>query len=41
MKTLTKYFLNGILVLSPIMLTILIISKVLVAWDTTAGKFFP
>jgi uncharacterized membrane protein len=41
MKTLLKYFLNGVLFLTPVMLTILIVSKILSAWDTTAGKIFP
>ena len=41
MKVLLKYFLNGVLVLSPLLLTIFIVSKVLVAWDTTAGKVIP
>lgn len=41
MKTLFKYFMNGVLFLTPIMLTILIVSKILSAWDDTAGKFFP
>jgi uncharacterized membrane protein len=41
MKTLFKYFLRGVLFLTPIMLTILIVSKILSAWDKTAGKFFP
>lgn len=40
MKTLGKYFLNGVLFLSPLMLTIVIISKILAAWDETAGKIF-
>ncbi len=39
-KKFTKYFFNGVLFLTPIMLTILILSKVLVAWDQTAGKIF-
>jgi len=41
MKTLFKYFLNGVLFLTPIMLTIVIVSKILSAWDKTAGKVFP
>jgi len=41
MKTLFKYFLNGVLFLTPIMLTIVIVSKILSAWDRTAGTFFP
>jgi uncharacterized membrane protein len=39
-KVLLKYFINGLLVLTPIMLTIWIISKILVAWDKTAGTIF-
>lgn len=41
MKTLIKYFLQGLLFLLPIMLTIFILSKILSAWDETAGKIFP
>jgi uncharacterized membrane protein len=41
MKVLIKYFLNGVLFLTPVMLTILIVSKILGAWDDTAGKIFP
>ena len=41
MKKLVKYFLQGLLFLLPIMLTIFIISKILLAWDETAGKIFP
>jgi uncharacterized membrane protein len=41
MKILLKYFLNGVIFLSPIMLTIVIVSKILSAWDETAGKIFP
>jgi uncharacterized membrane protein len=39
-RILLKYFINGLLVLTPIMLTIWIISKILSAWDKTAGKIF-
>jgi uncharacterized membrane protein len=39
-KILLKHFINGLLVLTPIMLTIYIISKVLSYWDKTAGKIF-
>jgi uncharacterized membrane protein len=38
---LIKYFLNGVLFLTPIMLTIFIVHKILAAWDKTAGKLFP
>jgi len=38
---LLKYFLNGVLFLTPIMLTLYILHWVLAAWDTTAGKIFP
>jgi len=38
---LLKYFLNGVLFLTPIMLTIYIVHWILAAWDTTAGKVFP
>lgn len=41
MKVLIKYFLNGLLFLTPVMLTIFIVSWILKAWDTTAGKIFP
>jgi uncharacterized membrane protein len=41
MKTLFKYFLNGVLFLTPIMLTVVIITKILSAWDKTAGTIFP
>ena len=41
MKNLVKYFLQGLLFLLPIMLTVYIISKILLAWDETAGKIFP
>jgi len=41
MKVLLKYFLNGVLFLTPIMLTIVIVSKILSAWDKTAGRIFP
>jgi uncharacterized membrane protein len=40
MKVLIKYFINGLLFLIPIILTIVIISKILTAWDKTAGKIF-
>ncbi len=39
-KVLIKYFFNGLLFLIPIILTIVIISKILTAWDKTAGKIF-
>lgn len=38
---LIKYFLNGVLFLTPITLTIYILHWILAAWDTTAGKIFP
>jgi uncharacterized membrane protein len=40
MRVLIKYFINGLLVLTPIMLTIWIIKWVLSAWDKTAGVIF-
>jgi uncharacterized membrane protein len=40
MKVLIKYFLNGLLFLIPIILTVVIIGKILTAWDKTAGKIF-
>ncbi len=39
-RVLLKYFINGLLVLTPITLTIYIISWVLSVWDKTAGKIF-
>jgi uncharacterized membrane protein len=41
MKVLLKYFLNGVLFLTPVMLTIVIVSKILSVWDKTAGEIFP
>jgi len=41
MKILIKYFLNGVLFLTPVMLTIGIVSWILTTWDETAGKIFP
>jgi uncharacterized membrane protein len=41
MKVLLKYFLNGVLFLTPVMLTIVIVSWILSTWDETAGKIFP
>jgi uncharacterized membrane protein len=41
MKILIKYFLNGVLFLTPVMLTIAIVSWILTTWDETAGKIFP
>jgi uncharacterized membrane protein len=41
MKVLLKYFLNGVLFLTPVMLTIVIVSWILTTWDKTAGKIFP
>jgi uncharacterized membrane protein len=41
MKTLFKYFLNGVLFLTPIALTIYIVHWILSGWDKTAGKIFP
>jgi len=41
MKVLIKYFLNGLLFMTPVMLTIVIVSKILSWWDKTAGKIFP
>jgi uncharacterized membrane protein len=38
---LLKYFLNGVLFLTPIMLTIYIVHWILSGWDSTAGKLFP
>jgi len=39
-RVLLKYFINGLLVLTPIMLTIWIIKWILSAWDKTAGVIF-
>src|SRR4030042_4008345 len=39
-RVLVKYFINGLLVLIPFMLTIWIVKWVLSAWDTTAGAIF-
>lgn len=41
MKILLKYFLNGVLFLTPVMLTIVIVSWILKTWDETAGRIFP
>ena len=41
MKILIKYFLNGVLFLTPVMLTIVIVSWILKTWDETAGRIFP
>jgi len=41
MRVLFKYFLNGVLFLTPVMLTIMIVSWILTTWDETAGKIFP
>jgi uncharacterized membrane protein len=41
MKTLFKYFINGVLFLTPIMLTLVIVHWILAWWDKTAGKVFP
>ena len=39
-RVLVKYFINGLLVLIPFILTIWIVKWVLSAWDTTAGAIF-
>lgn len=40
LKVLLKYFINGLLVLIPFILTIWIVKWVLSAWDQTAGVIF-